>query len=171
MHRAGSIPPSLHQVQFGLVMLLLGTRQHTAQCIGLTLREWMAAIPTELHPERLSILPPKQATRYLVSLYFAHLACFFKIHKVGSHDAEWLNRLVDYSQRIVASTELDTTTAAYPFLEPSPAWPEVVDVARECGRLFRTIELHDSQLRWYVDTAVPWPCMHPPFMYCRLLEQ
>ncbi|KAI1256999.1 hypothetical protein MGN70_000037 [Eutypa lata] len=130
----------------------LDTQRRNKDLIHLMLREWLATIPAELHPDRFSGLSPEPAAGQLVVLYFTYLACFLQTHRVGSHDAEWIARLVNYSQSIVESADpglepdFSFMSALPPFIEPSTVWAEVVGAARECIKLFRVIDQDDSKL-------------------------
>ncbi|EMR70010.1 putative fungal specific transcription factor domain-containing protein [Eutypa lata UCREL1] len=79
----------------------LDTQRRNKDLIHLMLREWLATIPAELHPDRFSGLSPEPAAGQLVVLYFTYLACFLQTHRVGSHDAEWIARLVNYTSALV----------------------------------------------------------------------
>ncbi|KAK4234350.1 putative fungal-specific transcription factor domain-containing protein [Achaetomium macrosporum] len=54
----------------------------------------LAHIQNEIHEKLYA-----PAARQLLALQFTCLACILQMHRVGSHDAEWIARLVDYSQR------------------------------------------------------------------------
>lgn len=130
------------------------TQQHAREEIHGLLTDWLKDIPAEIHPNKLVRVYPKPAVAQLISLYFTRMACFLHTHKVGTNDAEWVIRLINYSQELVKSTgselvaETAADTAPSPFLEPTPAWPEVVQAARECATLFRLVDMEDSRLRW-----------------------
>ncbi|KAI1418134.1 fungal-specific transcription factor domain-containing protein [Hypoxylon sp. FL1857] len=128
------------------------TQQRNSKMIHGMLIEWLATIPAELQPDNLVDMSPRPAVSQLVALHFSCLACFLQTHRVGSHDAEWITRLVDYSQRVVefAEPEPVSSSTLFPFLEPSSGWVEVVDAARRCARLFRVVERDDSRLIWSV---------------------
>lgn len=151
----------------------LDTQRRNKDLIHLMLREWLATIPAELHPDRFSGLSPEPAAGQLVVLYFTYLACFLQTHRVGSHDAEWIARLVNYSQSVVESADpglepdFSFMSALPPFIEPSTVWAEVVGAARECIKLFRVIDQDDSKLIWYLHTPPPL-FRSPRFMYLLL---
>ncbi|KAI0385546.1 fungal-specific transcription factor domain-containing protein [Hypomontagnella monticulosa] len=128
------------------------TKQRKSEEIYRMLREWLATIPGDLCPDRLAGVSPKPVVRQLVALYFTCLSCFLQAHRVCSHDAEWIKRLVDYSQRVIGSTDAEpiSNSELCPFTKPSSAWVEVVGSARECARLFRTVEWDDSGIIWSV---------------------
>ena len=130
--------------------LSLDTQQHTTREIHARLTEWLERMPNQLRSSRLRSVYPKTVTGHLVFLYFTRMSCFLHTHKVGTNDAEWITRLVNYSQRIVRSTEPEAVldTALSPFLEPTSAWPDIVKAARECATLFRLVEWEDSRLTW-----------------------
>lgn len=176
----GDIYEQLHSVRAEAAQQSADAQQRSEEAIHAMLRGWLAAIPAELHPgpddddNRLADLLPKPAARQLVALHFACLACFLQTHRVGSHDAEWISRLVHYSQRIVepaaaaaTTTEAEAEPALLsgstlsPFLEPSSAWAEVVGAARECARLFRVVERDDTWLTWYFVSLLPSLTSHP----------
>ena len=132
--RAEAQPPDVRQ-------------RRAAQVRGL-LHGWLAAIPEELQADQLAGALPKPAMAQLLVMHFSYLACILHTHRVGSHNAEWVGRLVDYSQRIVGSKEYGPGEALSPYLAPSSGWFEVVGAARECARLFRLVHREDSRLSW-----------------------
>ncbi|KAK0702159.1 fungal-specific transcription factor domain-containing protein [Lasiosphaeris hirsuta] len=133
----------------------VGEREHNIAKIHAMLGAWMAAVPPELHPDRLAGASPQCWVRQLVALYFAYFACFQHTHRVGSYDAEWVTRLVNYSHHATdpGSDERVSTTGpglAVPttFSEPSAKWGELVSTARQCGLLFRLVDPDDNALIW-----------------------
>jgi len=125
---------------------------HRKQIHGM-LHAWLATVPAELRAAVMvrGVLSPAPAARQLTVLYFAWLACFFQTHRVGSHDAEWVARLVEYSQRAIGGPGNPEPVLGSPlrrYVEPSSGWVEVVAAARESARLFRVVEEDDSWLTW-----------------------
>lgn len=125
---------------------------HRTQIHGM-LHAWLATIPSRLRAAVMvrGVLSPAPAARQLTVLYFAWLACFLQTHRVGSHDAEWVTRLVEYSQRAISgpvNPEPVPGSSLSMYVKPSSGWAEVVNAARECARLFRVVEKDDSWLTW-----------------------
>ena len=155
-HIQGEIYDKLHSVQ--------ASRQppdalgKSTQQIHDTLREWLGTIPAELQLSQVGALPPQPPLRPLIAMYFTYLSCFQHMHRVGSHDAEWITRLIDYSQNAITAAWTPSgrdvvapprlTPAASPFQGPSAAWAEVVVTARECTKLFRMVVLEDLAMIW-----------------------
>ncbi|KAH8897904.1 hypothetical protein GQ53DRAFT_818158 [Thozetella sp. PMI_491] len=128
-------------------------RQRSLVEIHGMLRDWLAAIPEDLRPDGLSNLSaPKLGIRQLVSLYFGHLASALQAHKVGTHNAEWIVRLINYSQQIVggAGQQAVSDSMMDYFMEPSSSWGGILSAARGCARLFRLVEQDDDPLVWNV---------------------
>ncbi|KAK3315541.1 fungal-specific transcription factor domain-containing protein [Apodospora peruviana] len=150
-HIQGAIYKRLYSVRASCQ--LPAERQSNVVGIHGMLRDWLATVPTELHPNNLaSVVGPHSAVRQLVAMYFTYSACFQATHQVGSHDAEWVTRLVKYSQCIISlDTETGTgssinrhlSTADDLLLEPSLSWAAIVSVARDCARLFRMVQTDD----------------------------
>lgn len=136
------------------------------------LADWLGKVPAELYPENMErfVVGPPSAVRELVALYFNYMFCLMHTHKVGHHHAEWIGRLVGYSQEIVGVGGAGVTSGALPGvsndsgsgIEPantgagsdatwvsSPGWEELVNTARECARLFRLVERDDTAMLWY----------------------
>ncbi|KAM7198216.1 Fungal specific transcription factor domain containing protein [Naviculisporaceae sp. PSN 640] len=134
------------------------------------LADWLGRVPVGLYPENLErglVVGPPSALRELVVLYFNYMFCLMHTHKVGHHHAEWIARLVGYSQEIVGVPSLGTS----PVLSSdsavgsdigaggnttwvsSPGWEELVKTARECARLFRLIGRDDTALLWMTTCA------------------
>lgn len=109
-----------------------------------TLEGWIRAIPAELQPDRLLGASPGFAARQFMMMYFTYFSCFFMAHRVCSHDAEWISRLVDYSQRYTVGY-LETASNSSQFLLP-PSWLEIVGKARACMKLFGLVDRSDLTL-------------------------
>ena len=151
-HIQGSIYDELHSVQASYrseeTIQLSMSRLHSR------LKEWFETIPSPLLPEKLAAMTPHTSVRQIIALYFSYLSCVQHIYKLGAHDAEWITRLVDYSEWVTKMDDQDflkpPTPAARPFLGPSSSWANIVNLARQCARLFRLVECNDSALIWYV---------------------
>ncbi|KAK1754752.1 fungal-specific transcription factor domain-containing protein [Echria macrotheca] len=117
------------------------------------LRSWLLLIPAQLGPDRLSSLseeddiPSVVLKRQLISLYFSYVACFMHAHRVGTHEAEWIGRLAEYSQGlIVTNSSLSPRSSGWK--APASGWGDVVAAARDGARLMRAVERDDEGLVW-----------------------
>ena len=151
-HIQGAIYDELHSVQASYrskeTIQLSMSRLHSM------LKEWFETIPSSLLPEKLAAMTPHMSVRQIIALYFSYLSSLQHIYKLGAHDAEWITRLVDYSEWVTKMDDHDSlespTPAARPFLGPSSSWANIVNLARQCARLFRLVDCDDSALIWYV---------------------
>ena len=125
-------------------------RQRNTKNIYKMLMEWLDTIPKALHPDGLLNVSPKPATVQLLLLHFMHLSCVLQLYRMISDDAEWISRLVAYSQRVVeaAGPETVSESSLLSFLKPSSAWPEAVGTARKCAKLFRLVDMNNSRIKW-----------------------
>ncbi|KAM7215155.1 Fungal specific transcription factor domain containing protein [Rhypophila decipiens] len=143
------------------------------QIIRGMLAEWLSAfVPGELYPDNLErIVGPSSAVRELIALYFNYMFCLMHTHKVGHHHAEWIARLVGYSQEVVTSGQINGRLAIPMSISngavgsdvaggkvsttwvSSPGWKELVSTARECARLFRLVARDDGALLWMTTCA------------------
>ena len=122
-------------------------RRSTRETLAL-LSDWQATIPPELQPSQLAGVCPQPAARQLVTLHFAHLSCVLYAHRVGTHEAEWISRLVEYSQRLVGDDAHTSAPESWPSPKRSVGWAEVVGAARESAKLFRMVDAADTALLW-----------------------
>ncbi|KAM7182736.1 hypothetical protein V8F33_014060 [Rhypophila sp. PSN 637] len=147
------------------------------QIIRGMLAEWLSTfVPGELYPDNLErIVGPSSAVRELIALYFNYMFCLMHTHKVGHHHAEWIARLVGYSQEVVTSGPRSiinggSSDATSMSLQndygmdvggsrssttwvSSPGWVELVSTAKECARLFRLVKRDDAALLWMTTCA------------------
>ncbi|KAK3995258.1 fungal-specific transcription factor domain-containing protein [Cladorrhinum sp. PSN332] len=141
------------------------------------LSQWfVTTIPDELRPERVNKGGNPgggQGLRQLVAMYFTYLNCVQHMYKVGTHEGEWVARLVRYSQKIVEGIPTGGTgmgsgmggmggggnvglLTPTPSLSPEPAtpatenWEVVVTVARECAGLFGLVDIDDYAMIWNI---------------------
>jgi hypothetical protein len=121
-----------------------------SQRLSKALGTWIGAIPAELQPERLihTSVNPKVAVRHFVMMYFTCLACLHKVHRIFSNDAEWIRRLVDYSQRYSEGSREEAAGLSSQSPIPSSDWPTILGGARACMRLFRLVDRSDTALVW-----------------------
>jgi hypothetical protein len=145
-HIQGDIYEGLYSMK--AEMQPLEVQQGTKQQLHERLREWLETIPVVLHPDRLAAVSPKPAMRQLVVIYFAYISSCLQMEKIGSHRAEWIAQLVDYSQQVVRRTEASAVSDPIrrPLLESSSSWEKALNAARDCIRIFRVVEPEDSAL-------------------------
>ncbi|KAK4187665.1 fungal-specific transcription factor domain-containing protein [Podospora australis] len=129
-------------------------RQQTVNRIHGMLVAWFQHhVPVQLLPENLSTevlaLTPS-FIRQLITVYFTYLSCYLHIHRVGSHNAEWITRLVNYSQTILFPSSPSPGQSPFtPLLsQESSTSKDVLLVARETAKLFRLVDRTDSSLIW-----------------------
>ena len=121
------------------------TLQQSTKQIRAMLGQWLTTtMPRDLYPDNLTGVSPPSAVRELIALYFNYIFCLMHTHKVGQHSAEWITRLVNYSQEIVQGSHPSPD-----LVQPSSGWNELVSAARDCARLFRAIQKDDVALMWY----------------------
>lgn len=111
------------------------------------LLDWRRSIPAELQPNNfVNTVPPYAIRRYLL-LYFTYFRTLYTAHRIFSHDAEWIEKLINYSQKHIAGPDLGTGKTEPEDLLPTE-WPGILDASRTCMRLFRMANLSDTALVW-----------------------
>jgi len=122
-----------------------GERQANTKRLDRMLRDWKRAIPDEFQPDMLPGALPGVVTRHFTMLYFTQIHCLFMARRIFSHDAEWIRRLTEYSERYAIGYQ--PPPAEQEFQSPLPSsWPEDVNTSRACMRLFRLVNQSDSAL-------------------------
>ena len=115
---------------------------------------WKHSIPDILQPESFTNSVPTFAIRHFLLLYFTYFRIVYVAHRVFSHDAEWIVRLVNYSQINVVEFYQGHGKGTSESVLPAD-WPEILEVSRTCMRLFRIVDQSDLALTMYVWSEPP----------------
>jgi hypothetical protein len=115
---------------------------------------WRQSIPDMLQPENFHNSVPTFAVRHFLLLYFTYFRTVYVAHRVFSQDAEWIVRLVNYSQ--IHVVEFYQGRGKYTAESVLPAdWPEILKLSRTCMRLFHIVDQSDLALVWCVLSQLP----------------
>jgi hypothetical protein len=136
-------------------------RAHTAQAENLSaperlansyqlsnmLCDWRRSVPDQLQPHNFAHKVHGFAVRHFLLLYFTYFRTYYTAHRIFSHDAEWIVKLVNYSPIQVNELERGRNDNESENLLPAE-WPDIVYVSRTCMGLFRIADQSDSALVW-----------------------
>ena len=96
-----------------------------------------------LQPDNFVDAVPSFAIRHFLLLYFTYFRALYMTHRIYAHDAEWIVRLVNYSQLHVVEFDQGNDKSE-PVL--CSDWQKIVHASRTCMRLFRIVDQSDSAL-------------------------
>jgi hypothetical protein len=120
-------------------------RQINTQNLHQNLESWRRSIPDMLQPDNFVNAVPSSAIRHFLLLYFTYFRALYMAHRVYAHDAEWIVKLVNYSQLHVVEFNQGNDKSE-PVL--CSDWQEIVHASRTCMRLFQIVDQSDSALLW-----------------------
>ena len=121
-------------------------RTQQAAGIGSMLDAWMASIPHDFHPGRLSEARLAGLSRPLCVLYAARLTCLCLINRAHPWNAVWVQGLQDYGRSAAAGDELSSSSSSV--LQLPVAWQALVDESRHFVRLFVSVPWKDASFIW-----------------------